>query len=72
MLKRLQKMWQLSRKDPSKLDLLLQAPDGVIAIVPDEGGEPGAFFPEATQADFEGQQAEDSGMKAWLDRIRNL
>jgi len=74
MLKRLQRMWKLSRKDPDKLDLLLEAPQSVVELVPDVDDTEvvGAFFPEATQKDFEDQQAEDSGMKAWIDRIKNL
>lgn len=45
-----------------------------VEIIPDENDADvkGVFFPEATQKDFEDQQAEDSGMKAWLDRLRNL
>jgi len=74
MLKRLQRMWRLSRKDPDKLEFLLQAPEAVVETVRDEDDREvvGAFFPEATQQDFEEQEAEDSGMKAWLDRIRGL
>lgn len=69
-------MWRLSRKDPEKLDLLLTAPEQVMAAVPeaeDMKGEPdGAYFPEATREDFERQEAEDSGMSAWLDRLKQL
>lgn len=62
-------MWTLSRKDPARLDLLLDAPRAVIDLVEDEEPE-GAFFPEATGADAKRQEEEDSGMAAWLDRIR--
>lgn len=62
-------MWTLSRKDPARLDLLLDAPESVLGLVEDEEPE-GAFFPEATSKDAKRQEEEDSGMAAWLDRIR--
>lgn len=67
-------MWALSRKDPKKLDLLLQAPKEVIDLVKDEDDTEvkGEFFPEATAADAKRQEQEDSGVAAWLDRIKNL
>lgn len=74
MLKRLQRMWKLSRKDPDKLDLLLQAPDVVIDELrdADDAEVKGEFFAEATSADYKDFQDEQSGMKAWFDRIKNL
>lgn len=71
MLKRIQRLWKLTKKDPRKLDLLIDAPESVVNAIPDEEQE-GVFFPEPTQKDFEDQQAEDSGMKEWLDRLKRL
>lgn len=72
MLSKLRNMWRLSRKDPQKLEKLLEAPEEVIAQVPDQGDGNAVFFHEGTEKEYEEFQNEQSGMKAWLDRLKNL
>lgn len=73
-LNRLRKLWRLSSKDERKLALMLEMPPEVERAIPDaaDTDEPGAFFPEATEADFKRQKAEDDGTAAWLDRLSKL
>lgn len=67
-------MYKLSKKDPVKLEALLAMPKSVEDALPDANDEEvrGVFIPEGTAADFKRQQDEDSGVAAWLDRIKNL
>jgi len=70
-MKRLKRLWKLSKKDPVKLQALLDMPASVEAALPDAEVR-GEFFAEGSSADFKQQQNEDSGIAAWLDRIRKL
>lgn len=73
MLKRLHKLWRLSRKRTEDLEKLLTAPEQVLNQLPDETPDvEGAFFPLATSEDAKRQQQEDDGTAAWLDRISKL
>jgi len=74
MMKRLKRLWKLSKKDPVKLQALLDMPASVEAALPDADDTEvrGEFFAEGSSADFKQQQNEDSGIAAWLDRIRKL
>lgn len=65
-------MWALAKKDPQKLDKLLEVPKEVLDQVPDQGDGDAVFFSEGNEEDFAKFEAEQTGMKAWLDRLRNL
>lgn len=71
MFKKIQRLWNLTRKDPKQLDALLNAPESVVNSIPDEEVK-GEYFPLATEKDYQEYQAEQSGMKAWLDRLKNM
>ena len=65
-------MWRLSRKDEQALKTLESLTPEQLAEVPDHSDEKVVFFGEGTHEEFEDQQREDSGMKGWYDRIKNL
>lgn len=70
-LNRLHKLWKLSKKDERKLALMLEIPDVVLKQIPDDvPDEPGAFFPEASVKDHKDMEDEESGMKAWYERLK--
>lgn len=56
MLKRIKRMWTLSKKDEKKVDELL---DSDIEKLPDEGDGQAVFFGEGTQEEFEEQERQD-------------
>lgn len=56
---------RLGNEDPEALKQLVETGD----VEPEADG---AFFPEATEADFKRQKAEDDGTAAWLDRLSKL
>lgn len=72
MLSKLRNMWALARKDPQKLDKLLEVPEEVLNQVPDQADGKAVFFSEGTEEDFAQFEAEQSGMGKWLDRLKNL
>jgi len=73
MIKRLIRMYQLSKKDPKALKVLENLTEEQLAIVPDEApAEKAEFFGEGTDDEYKEQKDEDSGMKPWFDRIKNL
>jgi len=63
MLKRLIKAWKLSGKDLT---------DKEIEALPNIGDGKAAFFGAGTAQDFEDMKNEESGMKAWIDRLKQL
>lgn len=56
MLKRIKNMWQLSKKDPQKVEELLSTD---IEKLPDEGDGKAVFFDEGSQEEYEDLQRED-------------
>lgn len=66
-------MYQLSKKDPKALEVLENLTPEQMAIIPDETpAEKAVFFGEGTEEEFIDLKNEDSGMKSWLDRLKNL
>ena len=72
MFQRLKRMWTLSKKDEQALKTLESLTPEQLAEVPDATDDKAVFFGEGTQDEFKDQQREDSGMKGWYDRIKNL
>ena len=72
MFQRLKRMWRLSRKDEQALKTLESLTPEQLAEVPDHSDEKTVFFGEGTHEEFKDQEREDSGMKGWYDRIKNL
>lgn len=64
-------MWALSKKDPQKLDALLEHKD-VVDSIPEQGDGKAVFLSEGTEKDFEEYENSRSGMGRWLDRLKNL
>lgn len=60
MLKRIKRMYELSKKDPKALDELT---DEQIASLPGEGDGKAEFFGEGTEAEWKEQEREDKGLK---------
>lgn len=71
-LNKLRRLWRLAGKEPRKLALMLEMPDVVERAIPDavDSDEPGAFFPEASVKDHKDMEDEESGMKAWFERLK--
>ncbi len=70
-LHRLRRLWRLAGKEPRKLELMLEMPEVVVNAIPDDSeDEPGAFFPEATVQEHKDMEDEESGLKAWFDRLK--
>ncbi len=71
MFKRIKKLWALSKKDTKALEGL--TPEQ-IASIPDanDGDGKAEFFTEGTQDDYDEFQKEETGTKAWYDRIKRL
>lgn len=61
-------MYNLSKKDPKKVEELLSTPE-VIDKLPDAGDGNGVYLSEGTQADFEEWEKEQSGLNAFLRKI---
>lgn len=70
-IKRVKKYWDLAKKNPKKIDELLNNQE-LIDKIPDEGDGRGVYLSEGTEKDFEDFQNEQSGLKAWLKRIARL
>ena len=56
LLKRVKNIWDLSKKDPDKVEELLTKD---IDALPDEGDSKAVFFGEGTQEEFGDMQRED-------------
>ncbi len=63
MLKRIKRMWELSRKNPEALNKLLDIPDEVLKSVPSAGDGKAEFIPEGTEADYLKFEKEEKGFK---------
>jgi hypothetical protein len=72
MLKRLRKLWQLTRKDPKALAQLETLTDEQLAVIPDEGDGKAVFLGSGTEEEYLEMQREDEGMKGWYERLKNL
>lgn len=72
MFKRLQRLWKLTQKDPKALEKLETLTEEEMAYIPEIGDGKAVFFGSGTEEEFEELQKEDSGMKPWYDRLRNL
>ncbi len=69
MFKRLKRLIQLSKKDPKVIEALTEEQ---IEVIPNEGDGKAVFFSSGTQEEFEDLQKEDTGMRAWFERLKNL
>lgn len=72
MLKRLQKLWKLTKKDPKALEVLENLSEEQLAIVPEEGDGKAVFLSIGTEEDFVEFEKEEAGMKPWYERLKNL
>lgn len=74
MLKRIKRMWQLSKKDPKALAVLENLSEEQLALVPDEeiGDGKAVFFGEPTDKDYEEFKREEEGTAPWYKRLKQL
>lgn len=74
MIKRIKRLVALSKKDPEALKVLESLSEEQLEAVPDvsEGDGNAVFFKQGTAEELEEFEKEQTGMKAWYDRIRNL
>lgn len=72
MLKRIKRLVQLSKKDPKALSVLENLTPEQLSKVPDEGDGKAVFFGDGTEEEFVELQREDSGLKGWYERLKNL
>ena len=77
MFQRLKTIWRLSKvKNIQDADYLYasNSEEGkrIISVNEIPSDDQTVFFGEGTHDEFEDQQREDSGMKGWYDRIKNL
>lgn len=68
MLNRLKRLWKLSKKDTKLIDSI---PENVIDYLPDEESK-AVFIGQGTNEEFEDLKREESGLKAWYDRLKKL
>lgn len=72
MFQRLKRYWQLTKKDPKALERLEKLTEEDMAYIPEIGDSKAVFFSEGSTEEFDDFQKEESGMKAWYERIKNL
>lgn len=72
MLKRIKRLWQLTKKDSKALEVLEGLSDEQLAIIPDESDGKAEFLGSGTQEEWLEQQRDDDGSKPWYERLRNL
>jgi len=77
MFQRLKTIWRLSKiKNIQDADYLYasNSEEGkrIISVNEIPSEDNAVFFGEGTHDEFEDQQREDSGMKGWYDKIKNL
>lgn len=74
MIKRIKRLWKLSRKDPEALKVLESLNEEQLRLVPEavEGDGKAVFFGEGTEEEYKEFQREEEGMKPWYDRLKNL
>lgn len=72
LIKRIKRILELSKKDPKALEALENLTPEQLAQVPDEGDGKAVFFSEATEKDFVEFEREQTGLKGWYERLKNL
>ncbi len=74
MLKRLNRLWKLSKKDPEVLDKYeLLSPEEIQSIPNASKGDGKAvFFGEGTTDEFIEQERADKGLNGWYERLKNM
>lgn len=70
--KRIKRYWELTNKDPKALEKFESLTEEEIAFIPEISDEKAVFFGNGTEEEFKEIQKEDSGMKAWYERLKNL
>ena len=65
-------MWELSNKDPKAIEKLETLTKEDLAYIPEIGDGKAVFFSQGSEQEFEELQKEDSGLKAWYERLKNL
>lgn len=72
MIKRIKRMWDLSRKDEKALKMLEGLTPEQLNEIPNAGNSKAVFFDEGTQEDYVDQERKDQGMLGWYERLKNL
>ena len=71
MFKRIKRIIELSKKDKKALDMLENLTPEQLAEVPDEEDK-AVFFSQGTEQDFIEFEREETGLKGWYERLKNL
>ena len=71
-IKRLKRLWTLSKKDPVVLKKLENLTEEQLAEVPNEGDGKALFFSQGSIDDYKEFEREESGMNGWYERLKNL
>lgn len=69
MLNRIKRLYKLSKKDPEALE---QLTDAQINAIPNAGDGKAIFFSQGSEQEYQDLQDEESGMKKWYERLKNL
>ena len=69
MFQRIKRLIKLSKKDPKVIEALTEQQ---IDNIPETGDGKAVFFSQGTLEEYKELQKEDSGLKAWYDRLKNL
>ena len=72
LLKQMRRFWELSQKDPKAIELLTQLKPEELKYIPPAPDGRAEYLGEGTEEEFEDMKKEDSGMKAWYDRLKQL
>lgn len=62
-LKRLNRLWKLSNKDPKALNKLENLSDEQMAVIPEIGNGKAVFIGQGTEEEFKQMEKEDKGFK---------
>ena len=71
-LKRIKRIVELSKKDQKALEVLENLTPEQLEQIPDEGDGKAVFFAQATEKDFVEFEREQTGLKGWYERLKNL
>ena len=69
MIKRLKKLWKLSRKNSKDIESLTNEQ---IDDISDEGDGKAVYFGEGSSDEFSDLQKEENGMAGWYERMKKL
>lgn len=74
MIKRIKRLWQLSKKDPKALELISSMTKDQIDLIPEinEGDGKAVFFDEGFEEEAKQLEKEDNGTDIWYKRILKL